>query len=52
MKSLAKVNLTLEVVSKRADGYHNIESVFALVKDLYDQMEIQETRDEKISINI
>lgn len=52
MRSLAKVNLTLEVVNKRTDGYHDIESVFALVKDLFDQLEIKESHDDKIHINI
>jgi len=35
----AKINLGLHVLSKRADGYHNIETVFYPV-DLYDALEI------------
>ena len=35
----AKVNLTLEVVGKRPDGYHELRSVFALV-DLADRVRV------------
>ena len=34
-KAYAKINLTLEVLDKRADGYHNIESIMTTV-NLYD----------------
>ncbi len=36
-KAPAKINLTLEVVGKRGDGYHNIESVMQTV-DLCDRL--------------
>ncbi|MBB6500013.1 4-(cytidine 5'-diphospho)-2-C-methyl-D-erythritol kinase [Pedobacter cryoconitis] len=35
----AKINLGLNVIEKRADGYHNLETVFYPVK-LYDSLEI------------
>jgi 4-diphosphocytidyl-2-C-methyl-D-erythritol kinase len=35
----AKINLGLNVIEKRSDGYHNIESIFYPVK-LYDVLEI------------
>ncbi len=35
----AKLNLTLDVLEKRPDGYHNIESVFQSVS-LFDELEI------------
>lgn len=38
-KSRAKINLTLNVLNKRKDGYHNIESVFQKIS-LYDEMYI------------
>ena len=38
-KAYAKINLGLHVLGKRADGYHNIETVFRLI-DLYDDLEI------------
>ena len=34
VKIPAKINLTLEVLNKRPDGYHNIQSVMQLI-DLY-----------------
>jgi 4-diphosphocytidyl-2-C-methyl-D-erythritol kinase len=39
LKSYAKVNLTLEVLERRPDGYHNINSV-AQVVDLSDEIAI------------
>ncbi len=35
----AKINIGLNVVEKRADGYHNIETVFYPVYGLYDALE-------------
>src|SRR5690242_1228356 len=35
----AKVNLTLEVLGKRSDGYHELRSVFATV-DLADRVRV------------
>lgn len=39
IKTPAKVNLTLEVVNKRPDGFHNIQSVMQLIS-LYDYLTI------------
>jgi len=36
----AKINIGLKIVEKRADGFHNIESVFFPVFDLCDVLEI------------
>jgi len=36
----AKINLGLDVLDKRSDGYHNISSIFYPVKGLYDVLEI------------
>lgn len=46
--SYAKVNIILEVISKRDDGYHNIKSIFARI-DLKDIL-FFEKRDSKINI--
>lgn len=35
-----KINIGLNVLAKRADGYHELSSVFYPVKDLYDILEI------------
>jgi 4-diphosphocytidyl-2-C-methyl-D-erythritol kinase len=36
----AKINLGLDVLEKRQDGYHNISSIFYPVRELYDVLEI------------
>jgi len=38
----AKINIGLNVVSKRPDGYHNLETVFYPV-GIYDELEIEQT---------
>lgn len=45
----AKINLGLNVVEKRADGYHNIESVFLPI-DIKDALEIIVSQDSKEDI--
>jgi 4-diphosphocytidyl-2-C-methyl-D-erythritol kinase len=35
-----KINLGLHVVGKRADGYHDLETIFVPVHDLHDELEI------------
>ena len=42
LRSPAKLNLWLEVLGKRKDGYHNIESIIDTVS-LYDRITLQET---------
>ena len=36
-KAFAKVNFGLNVLPKREDGFHNIESIFQTI-DLYDEL--------------
>ncbi len=45
----AKVNLSLEVIRKRPDGFHEIETIFQSI-DLADKMRIQLTSDARIHI--
>jgi len=40
LKARAKINLSLEVLNKREDNYHNIKSVFQKI-NLYDEMYIE-----------
>jgi len=42
LKARAKINLSLEVLEKREDNYHNIKSVFQKI-NLYDEMVIEKT---------
>lgn len=44
VKAPAKVNLTLEVLGKRPDGYHEIRSVLQTI-DLYDTLYFRDARD-------
>jgi 4-diphosphocytidyl-2-C-methyl-D-erythritol kinase len=43
LNSYAKINLFLDVINKREDGYHNIKSVMQRV-NLYDKLEISENK--------
>lgn len=43
LNSYAKINLFLDVLNKREDGYHNIKSVMQRV-DLYDKLQISENK--------
>ncbi|GAB4353848.1 MAG: 4-(cytidine 5'-diphospho)-2-C-methyl-D-erythritol kinase [Candidatus Abyssubacteria bacterium] len=42
IKSFAKINLYLDVIGKRSDGYHDIETIFQTVS-LHDEIELQLT---------
>ena len=42
-KCFAKINLSLDIISKRADGYHNIDTLMARI-NLFDELEIEETK--------
>lgn len=46
-KARAKINLSLEVLKKREDGYHNIRSVFQKIS-LYDEIYIEKIQENKI----
>jgi 4-diphosphocytidyl-2-C-methyl-D-erythritol kinase len=46
LRSYGKINLVLEVLSKREDNYHNISSIFSLV-NIYDDVYINLKRNSK-----
>ena len=52
IKCPAKVNLTLEIVNRREDGFHNIKSIMQLIS-LYDYLDIkiEESNDTKIILS-
>ncbi|MBM3246135.1 MAG: 4-(cytidine 5'-diphospho)-2-C-methyl-D-erythritol kinase [Candidatus Omnitrophica bacterium] len=50
LNSYAKVNLYLEVLAKRKDGYHNIKTVFERI-NLSDKIILKSRPDKKIKIN-
>jgi 4-diphosphocytidyl-2-C-methyl-D-erythritol kinase len=47
IKTPAKINLFLRVLERRADGYHNIETIFQAV-DLQDELIIEKTSDASV----
>jgi 4-diphosphocytidyl-2-C-methyl-D-erythritol kinase len=49
IKCPAQINLTLEVVNRREDGFHNINSIMQLIS-LYDYLDISVTKAESNSI--
>ncbi len=51
IKSFAKINWVLEILSLRQDNYHNISSVFDFV-DLYDKIHVKIEESNKCDINI
>lgn len=51
IKAPAKVNLFLDVLSKRPDGYHNINSVMQSIS-LCDEVSLEVTRAEKNEISV
>lgn len=51
MKSFAKINLGLNILNKRQDGYHNIETIFIPI-DIFDTLEIFESESIEIESNI
>ena len=49
LNSYAKLNLYLEVLSKRKDGYHNIKTIFERI-DLCDKIVFKKRKDKKINL--
>lgn len=49
LNSYAKLNLYLEIINKREDGYHNIRTLFERI-GLADKIILQPRRDKKITI--
>lgn len=51
IKSYAKINIFLEVESKREDGYHNIKSLFARI-GLHDTLKIERVKKKGIYLEL
>lgn len=49
LKALAKINLGLDVVRRREDGYHEVRMIMQTIH-LYDKLEIAKTKESGISI--
>ncbi len=50
-KAPAKINLSLDVLNKREDGYHDIEMVMTTI-DLADRLELRELPADKIQLSL
>ena len=48
-KSPAKINLFLNIIKKRSDGYHDIQSIFQLI-ELYDEISFKLRKDSQIKL--
>ena len=46
-KSYAKLNLFLNIINKRDDGYHNLQSMMQII-DFHDDLSFERRRDNKI----
>ena len=46
----AKLNLSLNILGKRPDGFHNLESIMVPVVDLYDTLEFEARDDNQFII--
>ena len=51
IKCPAKINLTLEIVGKRSDGFHNIKSIMQMV-NLYDFLDIKVSCSNELEIKL
>jgi 4-diphosphocytidyl-2-C-methyl-D-erythritol kinase len=49
--SYAKINLRLDILGKRADGYHELRTIFQTIS-LHDELRLRPTRPGKISLTI
>lgn len=51
VKCPAKINLTLEILNKREDGFHNIQSIMQTI-DLFDILTIKVEKSDKLEIKL
>ena len=51
VKCPAKINLTLEIVNRREDGFHNIKSIMQMIS-LYDYLSISAEKSDRILIKL
>ncbi len=49
LRANAKINLSLEIIGKRPDGYHNLSMIMQSI-DIYDKIEIELTADKAINL--
>jgi len=52
IKAPAKINLGLNIISRRPDGYHNLETIFYPIFDLFDVIKITKAKSFSFRCNI
>ena len=50
LKAMAKINLGLDVVGKREDGYHEVKMIMQTIR-MYDQIELESTEEPGIRVS-
>lgn len=50
LRALAKINLGLDVIGKREDGYHEVRMIMQTI-NMYDQLEIEKRRTRNFHYN-
>lgn len=50
-KAPAKINLSLDILKKRDDGYHDVEMIMTTI-DLYDRIELEELKQNEIMVSL
>ncbi|MFC0300094.1 4-(cytidine 5'-diphospho)-2-C-methyl-D-erythritol kinase [Virgibacillus soli] len=50
-KAPAKINLTLDILNKRTDGYHEVEMIMTTI-DLYDRVELSTLKEDCIKVTL
>lgn len=50
-RAYAKINITLDVLGKRSDGYHDLKMIMENV-DIYDEIYVSKREDEKIVLSV
>ena len=50
LKAMAKINLGLDVVGKREDGYHEVKMIMKTIR-MYDQIELESTEEPGIRVS-
>ena len=50
VKALAKINLGLDVVRRREDGYHEVRMIMQTIH-LYDRLEIRKQKEQEVTLH-
>jgi len=50
-KAPAKINLSLDILGKREDGYHEVEMIMTTI-DLYDRIELHSLKEDQIKVSL